>query len=32
VLPTDVRGRVDGRPSVALAEVEIEARLVEDLP
>jgi hypothetical protein len=30
VHPTAVRGRVEGRPAVALAEVETDARLIED--
>ncbi len=32
VVPTAVRGRVEGRPAVALAEVETDARLIEDIP
>jgi hypothetical protein len=32
VRPTAVRGRVEGHPAVALAEVEIDARLIEDVP
>ncbi|MEO6461549.1 MAG: hypothetical protein ABIP29_00555 [Candidatus Eisenbacteria bacterium] len=32
VVPTAARGRVEGQPAVALAEVETDARLIEDVP
>jgi hypothetical protein len=32
ITPTAVRGRVEGRTAVALAEIETDARLIEDAP